>query len=214
MILSLQTLLENINIFHVLFISFLYLIILWSLIPIWVYIDAKKRYDNPRMAKLFFFLILPLNIPGFIIYIIIRPDDQIDFPNSQIESEDLINVPIVKFLNEKNDFVMSFDLRINGGIIDPKDRADLNMQVSIDADKKNIVLENTEDKPRVVDKKSSEAEDQESIKEKKLSKKEQKQNRQKKKNKQKKNKTKSKFRESIKNTLKEVKGFFILEDEE
>ncbi|MCA9386406.1 hypothetical protein KC669_00040 [Candidatus Dojkabacteria bacterium] len=179
---------------------------MWSLIPIWVYLDAKKRYNNPRTAKIFFFLVLPLNIPGFIIYIIIRPDDYIDFPNSQIDSEDLINVPIVKFLNEKKDFVMSFDLRINGGIIDPKDRADLNMSVSIDADKKNIILENTEISQEIVEK-------QDEVLPKKNDKKEKVHGVKKKKNKQK-NKNRKTIRERIKNTLKEVKGFFILEDEE
>ena len=206
MITSLQSLLEHVSIVHILFISFLYLIVLWSLIPIWVYLDAKKRYNNPRTAKIFFFLVLPLNIPGFIIYIIIRPDDYIDFPNSQIDSEDLINVPIVKFLNEKKDFVMSFDLRINGGIIDPKDRADLNMSVSIDADKKNIILENTEISQEIVEK-------QDEVLPKKNDKKEKVHGVKKKKNKQK-NKNRKTIRERIKNTLKEVKGFFILEDEE
>lgn len=197
MISSLQNFLDQVQIGHIIFASFLYLVILWSLIPIWVYLDAKKRYDNPRIAKLIFFLILPLNIPGFIIYIIIRPDDVIDFPNSQIESEDLVNVPIVKFLNNKNDFVMSFDLRINGGIINPKDRADLNMQVSIDSGKETIVLKHAENTTKNVEEKNN-------IKEKEI------------KDKGKKNKNKKgkiQFRERIKSTLKEVKGFFILEDE-
>ncbi len=195
MVSSLQNFLDNLRIETIIFATFAYLIILWLLVPIWIFLDSRKRFENKYIPYVFFILVFPLNIPGFIFYIIIRPDDQSDHEENL--DDHILHVPVVKFLDNQEDFVMSFDLRINGKLIDQDKRSNLNMNLSIDPDEKTVmVIEESPKKEKLSD------------------------------NQDKKNKivigkkhekgTKSrvqKLKESFSETMREVKGFFILEED-
>lgn len=128
---SLQIFLNNLRIEHVLFVFVTYLLILWLLVPIWVYIDSKKKYHNNFISIVFALLVLPFNIPGLIFYIIIRPD------NYSVDGSDdfgIINIPIANFTSNKDEVIMALEIKINGNLIDKSRRNDINLNVSIDSD--------------------------------------------------------------------------------
>lgn len=151
---SLQIFLNNLRIEHILFVFVTYLLILWLLVPIWVYIDSKKKFHNNFISIVFALLVLPFNIPGVIFYIIIRPDD-----NSAGGSDDsgIINIPIANFTSNKDEVIMGLEIKINGNLIDKSRRNDINLNVSIDSDsieqvKKEEKSQNEKDKVKVQDK--------------------------------------------------------------
>jgi hypothetical protein len=138
MIDSLLKIIEKVRIEYILAGLGFYLLILWFLIPVWVYMDAKKKF-NDRLALVFFILTLPLNIPGLIFYIIIRPDEE----NSDSNDETVIGIPIVNFLSaDQKDLVMSLELKINGNLIANDKKHDLKLDVSIDSNNDNILISN------------------------------------------------------------------------
>ena len=51
-----------------------YLAILWIAICIWVYTDARKRYESIIYPIIIFLFVLVFNIPALIFYVMIRPD--------------------------------------------------------------------------------------------------------------------------------------------
>ncbi len=117
---------------------FLYATILWILVPIWVFIDSKKKYNNSLISTALFFLILPLNIPGLLFYIIIRPDEEKS--NSLGEghlatNNSVINVPFLNFLDNDNNVVMSLDFSINNGVIRDEMKKDIHLSMNIDSNK-------------------------------------------------------------------------------
>ncbi len=191
MINSLQNFLDNLRIETLIIVTFAYLLILWILVPTWVYLDSKKKFNNPYLPVLFFFLILPLNIPGLIFYIIIRPDESDDMEGSSIDDH-ILHVPIVKFLDKSNDFVMSFDLRINGKVIDKEKRSNLNMNLSIDPDESSVTVieelaEKKEEPSAKIELGKKQKDHKGSI---------------------------SKLKHNFTATMREVKGFFIIEEED
>lgn len=158
MIASLQNFLENARIETIILFTFMYLLILWLLVPTWVYLDAKKKFSQNWIPILLFIVILPLNIPGLIFYIIIRPEGN-DLDGEVSYDDHVMNIPIVRFLDGKNDFVMSFEVKVNGDIIDKSRRKHLNMNVSIEPDdeavevyenKPEIIATDSEEKPKLL----------------------------------------------------------------
>lgn len=111
----------------------LYLLVLWILFPVWVYLDAKKRYESSYIASIFFIFILPFNLPGFIFYLIIRPDNHHDAHIQGADNYDgAVNIPVANFINDKG-IMMSLNLTINNEIL--KHDQSINMNVNFDADK-------------------------------------------------------------------------------
>jgi len=56
---------------------FLVYYILWILLAVWVYGDAKKRGEN---AALWVLIVLLTGIIGFIVYLIVRPKEKAHHP--------------------------------------------------------------------------------------------------------------------------------------
>lgn len=187
MISSLQNFLESLRIETIILVTFMYLMILWLLVPIWVYVDANKRFKDKRIARLLFVLVLPFNIPALIFYIIIRPelDSEVEFSGE----DHLINVPMVKFIDQdKNDFIMSFELKINGNKMNANPNSNMSVNLSIEPDEETVTIVEYKDE----NKDKSNDEKIELGKEKNDSKKD-----------------KKSIGEKLRNTLSEVKGFFI-----
>ena len=66
----------NFNIFS--FIVVLLFVIFWLVIVGWVWIDSSERTSRKELKVLYMFLAIVLNIPGLIIYLIIRPSETIE----------------------------------------------------------------------------------------------------------------------------------------
>lgn len=119
----------------------LYLLVLWVLFPVWVYLDAKKRYQSSYLATLFFIFILPFNLPGFIFYLIIRPehpDDRNHAVHHEGAFEGAVNIPVANFINESG-IVMSLNLSINHSVL--KQDQDIKMNVHFDANPDKIQMQ-------------------------------------------------------------------------
>jgi ribosomal protein L35AE/L33A len=59
-------------------ILFVLLILFWLVLIGWVWIDSGERTSNMTIRVIYLVLVLVLNIPGLIIYLIIRPGETID----------------------------------------------------------------------------------------------------------------------------------------
>ncbi|MDX9739308.1 MAG: zinc ribbon domain-containing protein [Candidatus Dojkabacteria bacterium] len=59
-------------------ILFVLLIVFWLVLIGWVWIDSGERTSNLTIRIVYLVLVLILNIPGLIIYLIIRPSETID----------------------------------------------------------------------------------------------------------------------------------------
>lgn len=143
MIETFQEFIENTNFNLVIGAFAAYIFLLWLLIPIWVFLDARKKFDNKYLSILFFILILPFNIPGLIFYIIIRPDENIiaDLNNDGVPDA-FFSVPIVNFLSQdKKDLVMGLELKINSELISPELRKDLKLKVDFETNESTVKIE-------------------------------------------------------------------------
>lgn len=129
MINNLINFIETLKVSQILFAFGVYLLFLWLLVPIWVYLDSKKKFKNDLLSVLLFMLVLPLNIPGLLFYIIIRPEDDI---YEDIDDDHVVNIPIVNFVSDKNDLVLGFEIKLNGNIIKDDMAKDINLKVDLD----------------------------------------------------------------------------------
>lgn len=98
----------------------LYFAGMWLMFCIWVFIDANRRFKKLWIAILFTLIVLPFNIPGFILYLIARPEEDLYYSademlpaNAGPTSAGGVNVPVVNFKDEKGEVVLSFNLHIN-----------------------------------------------------------------------------------------------------
>jgi len=110
----------------------IYILVLWVLICVWVYNDAKKRYKTMHLALIFFLLALILNFPALIFYLIVRPeaeDEHVFYMHSDEEASNLggVNVPIVNFIGEDG-FKISLQLKV----ANPKAEKDSNLDINLD----------------------------------------------------------------------------------
>ena len=55
-----------------------YFVFLWFVISIWVFIDAKKRYDSLIIRVLVWLFVLLFGPPALIFYILIRPEHTLE----------------------------------------------------------------------------------------------------------------------------------------
>lgn len=54
------------------------LLLIWVFVTVWVWNDAKLRSESRLFRIISFILVLPLNLPGLIIYFIIRPQETLE----------------------------------------------------------------------------------------------------------------------------------------
>ncbi|HEX9805137.1 MAG TPA: hypothetical protein VGA67_05640 [Candidatus Dojkabacteria bacterium] len=107
-----------------------YLLSLWVVVSIWVFFDAKKRYESEVTAALFALLVFFLNFPILIFYFAVRPD--ITFEDFDDWEAGGVNVPIVNFMG-KDGIEMSFELRVHPKRLRDSDKSpDMNIQIGWD----------------------------------------------------------------------------------
>jgi hypothetical protein len=108
----------------------LYMVFFWIIVSIWLFFDAKKRFQSKKVAFLislgnFFF-----QLPFLLLYLLFRPieEEYIDAPN-----QGGVNVPIVNFMGTDG-VVMSLELRINNHKMMPQQASEMKIDVSFDSD--------------------------------------------------------------------------------
>lgn len=99
-----------------------YVLVVWLMFAVWAFKDARMRYENVMIPIGLFLLILPLNFPALVFYLIIRPETEEElmhhlslFPDYESASQITgggVNVPMVNFKGD-NDFEISLLLRVN-----------------------------------------------------------------------------------------------------
>ena len=142
----------NINYSSILVIIFIYILLLWLMFSLWVGVDAKKRYKNTAIALGFSLLVLVLNIPALIFYLIIRPEndeDNVLYLHSDDNTTSGVNVPIINFKGEDG-FVLSLQLKV-GNIENSEKKSKNNMNINVEFDSDNEKMEKTNIKANTVD---------------------------------------------------------------
>jgi len=131
---------SNLNYGSIISLFLLYIFLLWAMLCVWVFIDAKKRYAKLWVAIALFFLVLILNLPALVFYLIIRPDkdeDNVLYLQSDDASSSLsgVNVPIVNFTGQDG-FVISLQLKIENSKTQ-SDNSDNNMNINVEFNSAN-----------------------------------------------------------------------------
>jgi len=102
----------------------LYLILLWVFVSVWVFNDAKARFNNLVVAGILALLNLILSFPFLLIYLLIRPSHRDEWDEA---SDGGINIPVANFTG-KDGVVISLQLKIDSRkILDEK--VDYNLDV-------------------------------------------------------------------------------------
>lgn len=91
---DLVTVNEEVNYSLLLGLVFIYIASIWLVIVIWVFFNARTRYKTVRMALLWAFLVLILNVPLLILYLILRPEEDWFTGNEAHGYEQ--NIPVVE----------------------------------------------------------------------------------------------------------------------
>lgn len=102
----------------------------WFLVALWTLNDAKKRYNNIYIAMFFGLFVLPFNLPGFIFYIVIRPElaeENVYYMHHE-EQERAVNIPIARFEGE-NGFKLTINLDITKPVVTSE--GDINVKVDM-----------------------------------------------------------------------------------
>lgn len=126
---------------------FVYIAVMWVMFCIWVFLDARKKFNSILVAVLFTLFVLPLNIPGFILYLIVRPEHEDWADVSVVDAAGQahhyggVHVPVVHFTGEEGDVQMTFGLTINPKTVSHS--PDMNIDVSFDAKRSDLNLKST-----------------------------------------------------------------------
>lgn len=102
----------------------IYLVLLWFFVSLWVFNDAKYRFNNILLAIVLGILNLVLSFPFLLIYLLIRPSHREDW--DEYGEDGGINIPIVNFTN-KEGIAISLHLKI-----DSKKLTDVNSDYQLD----------------------------------------------------------------------------------
>jgi hypothetical protein len=94
-----------------------YIAIVWLMFCFWVFIDARKRYEHLLTAVIFALFIVPFNLPGLILYLVVRPDDE--WPGLEDEVDSFAQVPIVRLMDDQEEILLKLQIELkrpkNGG---------------------------------------------------------------------------------------------------
>lgn len=122
----------------------IYFVFLWIVICIWIFTDSLKRYKNKIIPIMFLLLILPVNIPFLLFYLIIRPEREDDNILYLKDSDSLsfkgANIPVVNFVGD-NGVEMSLLIKIAKK---PDNLPDMAINVDWLSEKANLERKNSE----------------------------------------------------------------------
>lgn len=149
----------NIDYRSILTYSLVYVLSLWLLFAVWVFFDAKKRYENSVLPYVLFLVVFVLNFPALIFYLIIRPEDTDDYvyihqpegSSLSANSNGGVVVPLAQFANENGDSVLTFQISINKEAVNP--HMDVSVKVSDKLETKAVEIESTKENTIVINEK-------------------------------------------------------------
>ncbi len=130
----------------------IYLVLLWVFVSLWVFNDAKYRFNNILLALALAVLNLILSFPFLLIYLLIRPSHREDW--DEYGEDGGINIPLVNF-TDKEGIAISLHLKIDSKKLTDQS-SDYKLDVSLNRDNGDeVVVENVQTilKPELVGKK-------------------------------------------------------------
>lgn len=129
----------------------IYLVLLWVFVSVWVFNDAKYRFNNILLAIALGVLNLILSFPFLLIYLLIRPSHREDW--DEYGEDGGINIPLVNF-TDKEGIAISLHLKIDSKKLTDQS-SDYKLDVSLNRDNgEEVVVENVQTilKPELVGK--------------------------------------------------------------
>lgn len=112
-----------------------YLALLWVFVSIWVFNDARYRFNNSVIAFFLAILNLFLSFPFLLIYLLIRPSHREDWDD--LNEEGGVNIPIVNFTG-KDGVVISLQLKIDSKKL-LEENIDYKLDVALTKDDKTVL---------------------------------------------------------------------------
>jgi len=94
-----------------------YLVSLWAMFSLWVFVDARRRFDNNFYAAIFFLLVFIFNFPALIFYIIVRPENVEEYINSNDSTLAGLNIPVANFVDQNGNLEFSLNIKLNSNSI-------------------------------------------------------------------------------------------------
>ena len=125
-----------------------YIVFMWFMFCLWVLIDARKKFGNIWVAILFMLFVLPLNIPGLILYLIVRPEheDWTDITAIDGSGEHHyggVNVPIMHFTGDDGKINMTFGLSVNPKSLNQSD-PDMKIDVAWEGERGDMKMSDSQ----------------------------------------------------------------------
>lgn len=112
-----------------------YLVLLWFFVSMWVFNDAKYRFNNWVIAIFLALLNLVLSFPFLLIYLLVRPSQRDDLDD--FNEEGGVNIPIVNFTKDDG-VVISLQLKIDSKKI-VEDNIDYQLDVALTKDDNTVI---------------------------------------------------------------------------
>lgn len=113
----------------------IYLILLWFFVSVWVFNDARYRFNNWIVALFLAILNLVLSFPFLLIYLLIRPSHRDDWDD--FNEEGGVNIPLVNFTGEQG-VAISLQLKIDSKkLVDEK--VDYKLDVALTKDDDTVI---------------------------------------------------------------------------
>lgn len=123
----------------------IYVTLVWAMFSVWLFLDARRRYNNVFIALAFFLLVLPYNFPALVFYLIIRPETEEELLHhvglSDGHHEGGVQVPVVNFVNEKGDVEFGFSLKISNTHIAKQMANSMKVDVAWESDSKDYEVD-------------------------------------------------------------------------
>jgi hypothetical protein len=128
---------ENVNYNFIIPALLIYIFFFWIIVSVWVFYDAKKRFQNKRTAMLIAVGNVLFMLPFLLLYLLFRPIEE-DYLGEVQQGG--LNVPIINFVGEDG-VAMTLELKINNHKIMPVNSSEMKVDVSFDSkdDNKKIL---------------------------------------------------------------------------
>lgn len=114
-----------------------YLGLLWFAFCVWVFVDAHRRYDSLAVAAIISVVVLILNFPALIFYLVVRPEDE----QVRVEHQTGVEVPVVKFVDSQGNVRLALNLEISG---QQNPKSDMTVSVAWDNNRQDIDINRRE----------------------------------------------------------------------
>lgn len=121
----------------------LYILLIWLIVVLWAYFDAKKRYVNPIHQILIGLATFFLGIPFVLLYLLIRPDELYDDGVGEAEYQrGGVNIPMINFVG-KEGVEMTLTLNISPKVSQVRP-TDLKIGVSVEPNEDKFEIKEVE----------------------------------------------------------------------